>query len=126
MIPNLEIKGTRDTPEIIFDKESNLFEIKGNSLPEDTTKFFSPLFRWISEYIKSPNKSTHLICKLEYFNSSSAKMFYEVFLEFQKIAKTGNEIKISWYFAPGDKLIEEKGLEFQSILNIPFELTETK
>ncbi|MBU8893370.1 MAG: DUF1987 domain-containing protein [Bacteroidales bacterium] len=126
MIPNLEIKGTRDTPEIIFDKENNLFEIKGNSLPEDTTKFFSPLFEWISEYIKSPNKSTHLICKLEYFNSSSAKMFYEVFLEFQKIAKTGNEIKISWYFEPGDKLIEEKGLEFQSILDIPFELKEAK
>ncbi len=126
MLSKLEIKGTRDTPEIIFDKENNQFEITGDSLPEDTTKFFTPIFEWVSDYLKSPNKSTHLICKLEYFNSSSAKMLYELFFEFQKIAKAGSEIKISWYFEHGDKLIEEKGLEYQSILEIPFEFIETK
>ncbi|MCK5169388.1 MAG: DUF1987 domain-containing protein, partial [Bacteroidales bacterium] len=95
MLAKLEIKGTRDTPEIILDQENNQFEIAGNSLPEDTTKFFTPIFEWISDYLKSPNKSTHLICKLEYFNSSSAKMFYELFFELQKITKTSSKIKIS-------------------------------
>ena len=124
MQDKLEIKGTRDTPEIIFDVENNLFEISGNSLPEDTTKFFTPIFDWVESYVQNPNKETHIICRLEYFNSSSAKMFYELFFEFQKIMQTESSIKISWYFESGDKLIEEKGLEFQAILDIPFEMIE--
>ena len=66
MLTKLEIKGTRDTPELIFDPDMNRFEISGNSLPENPAKFFDSLFTWIESYVKSPNKETHLICKLEY------------------------------------------------------------
>jgi len=124
MLPKLELKETRDTPEVLFDKENNKFELRGSSLPEDTTKFFTPIFDWIEEYIKDPNNSTHLVCKFEYFNSSSAKMIYQVFIELEKIKETGKKIKVSWYYESGDKLIEEKGLEYQEILEIPFELKE--
>jgi hypothetical protein len=124
MIDKLEIKGTRDTPEIIFDPENNVFEISGNSLPEDTEKFFTPIFNWLEAYLKSPNKNTTIYCKLEYFNSSSAKMFYQLFIEFEKVKETQNDLKIKWHFDSGDTLIEEKGLEFQSVLDIPFELIE--
>ena len=126
MLTKLELEGTRDTPYIIFDPENNRFEISGNSLPEDSTKFFDPIFEWIENYIKAPNKNTELICKLEYFNSSSAKMLYQIFIELERIKETGNNIKISWHFEAGDKLIEEKGLEYQSILEIPFEMIESK
>ena len=125
MQPKLELTETRDTPYIIFDPEHNHFEISGNSLPEDSTKFFEPIFEWIEKYINDPLRNTILVCKLEYFNSSSAKMFYQVFIELEKIKDTGNEIKIKWYFEPGDKLIEEKGLEYQSILAFPFEMIES-
>lgn len=124
MISKLEVKGTRDTPEILFDPENNLFEISGNSLPEDTTKFFTPVFNWVEDYIKSPNKETSIQCKFEYFNSSSAKMLYELFFEFQKILQSDLLVTIFWHFESGDKLIEEKGLEFQSVLDIPFEMVE--
>ncbi len=124
MISKLEVRGTRDTPEILFDPENNLFEISGNSLPEDTTKFFTPVFNWVEDYIQSPNKETRIQCKFEYFNSSSAKMLYELFFEFQKILQTDSMVTIFWHFESGDKLIEEKGLEFQSVLDIPFEMVE--
>lgn len=124
MIDKLDIKGTRDTPEIIFDPENNVFEISGNSLPEDSEKFFTPIFSWLEAYIKSPNKETTIHCKLEYFNSSSAKLFYQLFIEFEKIKESGNEIRIKWHFDSGDTLIEEKGLEFKSVLDIPFEMIE--
>ena len=126
MIEKLDIKGTRDTPEITLDAENNIFEIKGNSLPEDSIRFFAPIFEWIEEYVKSPNESTLLICNLEYFNSSSAKMIYQVFIELGKIKETGNNVKIIWHYESGDVLIEEKGLEYQGILDIPFELIENK
>ena len=125
MIEKLELLETRDTPYLIFDPENNRFEISGNSLPEDSAKFFEPVFEWIENYIKYPNESTNLLCKMEYFNSSSAKMFYQIFIELEKINETGKQMKITWYFESGDKLIEEKGLEYQSILEIPFEMVES-
>lgn len=122
MIEKLEIEATRDTPEVLFDAKKNVFEIKGQSLPEDSARFFEPIFNWIEEYIKSPNNSTHLLCNLDYFNSSSAKMIYQLFIELENIKIKGKEVKISWYYEAEDKLIEEKGLEYKSILNIPFEM----
>jgi len=124
MLTKLEIEGTRDTAYILFDKENNLFEIKGNSLPENTNKFFEPIFDWIEHYLQDPNTDTNLKCDLEYFNSSSAKMIYQIFIEFEKILEHGNDVSISWYFESGDALIEEKGMEYKTILNIPFNLIE--
>ncbi len=124
MIQTLEITGTRDTPYVLLDSKKNLFQLTGNSLPEDSAQFFNPIFDWIEEYIKSPNKLTHLVCNLEYFNSSSAKMLYQLFIELENIKKTGNEVKISWHYESEDKLIEEKGLEYKSILSFPFEIIE--
>ncbi len=126
MIQTLEITGTRDTPYVLLDAKNNLFQITGNSLPENSAQFFNPIFDWIEEYLKSPNNSTHLICNLEYFNSSSAKMIYQLFVEIEKIKEAGKEIRISWYYESEDKLIEEKGLEYKSILSIPFEMIAKK
>jgi len=124
MIQILEITGTRDTPYVLLDAKNNSFQISGNSMPEDSSKFFNPIFDWIEEYIKHPNNSTHLVCNLEYFNSSSAKMLYQLFVELENINEAGKKVKISWYYDSEDKLIEEKGLEYKSILNIPFEMIE--
>jgi len=126
MLSKLELKATRDTPEIIFNPATSQFEISGNSLPEDTSKFFDPVLDWMEEYVKSPNKNTILKCQLEYFNSSSAKMLYQLFIELEKIKEFGSDVKINWYYEPGDSLIEEKGLEYHSILDLPFEMVEVK
>ena len=107
-----------------MDQENNKFEIKGNSLPENTNKFFEPVFNWLEQYTSSPNEETHLKCDLEYFNSSSAKTLYFLFLEFNKISDTNKKVRVSWLFDSGDALIEEKGLEYKTILKIPFEVIE--
>ena len=124
MIEKLEIKETRDTPSILFDAQNNLFEIKGNSLPEDTTGFFTPVFDWINTFKKEPTDNITLDCRLEYFNSSSAKMLYEIFFAFEEIAASGKKVNIRWFYEKDDKLIEEKGLEYKSVLEVSFELIE--
>lgn len=126
MLTKLEIKSTRDTPDILFDQENNIFEIKGSSLPENTSRFFEPVFKWIESYINQANTETHLICDLEYFNSSSAKMIFHIFLEFEKLLEKGKKLEISWYHDPEDMLLEEKGLEYKSILKAPFNLIPKK
>ena len=49
---------TSDTPEVILDKVSKQFSFAGSSIPENTKKFFQPIFDWIDEYLKDPVSDT--------------------------------------------------------------------
>lgn len=119
----LNLKGTEDTPEVLFNKETNQFLLSGRSLPEDAFLFYDPIIKWMSDYAKNPNPYSELIISLEYFNSSSVKQILNLISLFEDIVKSKKEAKIIWCFSEGDDLMEIKGLEFKSmVMNIPFEL----
>lgn len=118
---NLKLKATEDTPEVSFNIDSNKFVISGRSLPENAHAFYRPVIEWLEEYVKQPNSMSELTIALEYFNSSSVKQLLEMMTLFEKITVNGKEAKIIWCYSEGDDLMEIKGLEFHSMLNIPFE-----
>lgn len=123
MTTSINLKGTEDTPEIIFNKGMNQFSITGRSLPEDAFLFYDPIIKWLSDYVKNPNVYSELVIGLEYFNSSSVKQLLNLISLFEEIIKTQKEAKIIWCFSDGDDLMEIKGMEFKSmVMNIPFEL----
>jgi len=122
MIEPFILEETDDTPKVVLDKENNNFEISGKSLPEDAMKFFEPIQKWIIDYIKNPNQSTEFKLNLEYFNSASAKKIVDILINLEDLSKSGKEIKIIWYFGEDDELMENKGEEIKSIIDIPFEL----
>ena len=43
----LKIESTEDNPRIVLDRESNILEISGRSLPEDVKTFYEPMMSWI-------------------------------------------------------------------------------
>lgn len=118
----LKLRGTEDTPEVIFNKGTNTFSITGRSLPEDAFSFYSPVIAWMIAYSKKPNPVSELVIFLDYFNSSSVKQVLDLISTFEKIIKSGKEAKVTWCYSEGDDLMEIKGLEFKSMLSIPFEL----
>ena|ERR1035437_804559 len=117
-----KLKGTEDTPEVLFNKETNEFSITGRSLPEDALVFYNPVMAWMKAYVKQPNSISELKIALDYFNSSSVKQILDLILLFEEIIKSGKEAKVIWCYSEGDDLMEIKGLEFKSMLSIPFEL----
>lgn len=122
MINPFFFAGTEDKPKINFDPKNNIFEITGNSFPEESPKFYIPLIEWIAEYSKQANDNTHVVCKFEYFNSLSAKLLYELFFELQKITNTGKKVSVSWHYDPEDHFILDKGQEYKNVLDMPFNL----
>ncbi len=115
-------KATDDTPSIEFNRESNKFAITGRSLPEDAFNFYEPAANWMRSYAKEANASSELLISLDYFNSSTVKQLLTLFSLFEEINKSGKQAKIIWCYAEGDDLMEIKGEEFQSMLDLPFEL----
>jgi hypothetical protein len=113
----LNIEETPETPKVILNQKDGIFEISGRSLPEDAVEFYTPLMEWLKNYGKSPNPSTAILFKLEYFNTASSKLI----LELLKVAKAIDGVKVVWCHFEDDEDVLEAGKEFADQVSIPFE-----
>lgn len=46
----LSIKAKKDSPEVNFDPETNIFKVVGICHPENVTLFFQPVIEWLDNY----------------------------------------------------------------------------
>lgn len=116
----LIIERTDCTPSVILNKEEEIFEISGKSLPEDPVGFYTPILDWIRAYLKNPNQKTTLIFELIYFNTASSKIFFEIFREFNLAFMRGDDVMIHWCFDEDDEDIMEAGENFNEMTKVPF------
>ena len=122
MINDLKMAGTEDTPGIVFDRQANLFELTGRSLPEDVVSFYKPVIQWLAELGKSPIENLAFSFKLDYFNTASSKLILDILLEVNDIFNNGTPMKIKWYYLNMDRDMKEAGEEFSELVEIPFEI----
>jgi hypothetical protein len=121
----LKIEPTKFIPEIRFDPNAGLLEIKGNSYPENTAEFYAPVISWLEDYLSEPADRRAVVnVELTYFNSSSSKVLMNIFDMLENAAKKGAKIQVNWIYDPEDENILEFGEEFQEDFeNAEFRLT---
>ncbi|HQH41527.1 MAG TPA: DUF1987 domain-containing protein [Bacteroidales bacterium] len=120
MMEPLIITGTDEIPTVILDKEKNLFEISGQSIPEEAISFYSPVIDWFEEYSQNPNSKTILNLQLEYCNSSSSKAIVDILEILEEMNQKGNQVEVVWHYMEDDDDMLDMGKEFQEIINVPF------
>jgi len=118
----LHILATEDIPEIILDKEKEVFEISGRSLPEDINSFYQPVINWIQGYIRTPNPVTIFKFRFSYFNTASSKIILDILTMFEVMNEEGHNVVIRWYYQKDDEDMLEAGEEFAEMVEVPFEL----
>lgn len=124
----LNIDATLKSPKVIFDPENFLYEMEGNSRPENVRDFYYPIIDTLKEYFEeqhnkeniNQNKSFKFNFKLDYFNSSSAKFISDILVIVKKAVENGIDIKIYWYFEDGDEDMKEVGEDFSDMISFPF------
>ncbi|MCH8318783.1 MAG: DUF1987 domain-containing protein [Bacteroidetes bacterium] len=114
----LNFNAEEDTPNIIFDPQNNKFEISGNSYPENSSEYYSPILDWLDQYCAKPNKYTEIVFKLNYFNSSSYKCLLEILYKLEKISKEGYQVDIIWYYKEGDTELKKVGQELKEEVDL--------
>jgi hypothetical protein len=117
----IKIQGTEDTPKVTLDKEKEIMEISGRSLPEDVASFYDPVLTWLDEYAQSPNKKTVFNFKLVYFNTASSKLLLDILMKLEEIHEAGHDVLIRWHYPEDDEDMEEAGEEYSDIVDVPFE-----
>ena len=121
MIPFISEPEDLDNPKIILDKDMNIFEFSGRSLPEDSEEFFRPIYNWIDAYIQIPNEITKVIFRMDYFNTSSSKCILEILEKFENVLETDKKIKVIWYYNNMDEDMLEAGQDYSKMVRLPFE-----
>ena len=123
MMEALKISATEDSPEIIFDPANNIFQISKRSLPEDATGFYEPVIEWLNTYKSQANEHTHIIFKLEYFNTASAKQIYKILCMLEELSKE-KKVTVGWYYQKEDKDMKAAGERYSKLLLLKVELVE--
>ena len=120
----IQLEATNTTPKVVIDPVANVFEISGESRPENTSKFYTPIVNWFDGYRASlyfqksslgKAKKTSVVFKLDYFNSTSAKFILDIFFQLERIIKEGYEAEIVWHYDKRDTDMHESGEEFSKL-----------
>ena len=127
---NINIAATSKSPGVTLDTELNIFEIQGNSRPENVRDFYYPLIDKLKKYFedllaKNKMKATKDLplefkFKLTYFNSSSAKFILDILVLIKEYEDLGFNIKIYWHYDEDDEDMHVVGQDFSDMIDFPF------
>lgn len=118
----LIISSTDTTPDVYFDSNKGIMEIKGASYDEDSTEFYNRVIEWVEDYEKDPNSTVILNFHLKYLNSSSAYSLYELLKKFSDIMGKGVHVTVNWFHNREDEDIKEAGEEYSELLEMKFNI----
>jgi hypothetical protein len=104
---DIHVGGTIRTPEIEFNHLTGELVLSGRSIPENAAKVYDPLMEWINTYIKTPQETTNLHLKLEYFNSSSLIWIIKLIKLLSKIKRDESVLYINLYIENDDFEMKE-------------------
>ena len=121
---NLELEGTKVTPEVSLNAGKGELKFSGRSIPEDPGTFFTKILEWIEEYSQSSDRGLTAEFNLEYVNSGSSKYFLEIIRMLNEHHLKGKESRIIWLYEEDDESIQELGELYESTVELPFEIKD--
>jgi hypothetical protein len=115
-------EGSSLIPSINFDYKSGEFTIKGRmiSVAGEGYEYFKPLLDWVDRYTLNPAKQTIVDVDLEYCSSGSIMILYQIFKILDGLYKNGHDVSVFWHYFTEDEDNEEKGIQFQDLVQLPF------
>jgi hypothetical protein len=119
------------TPKICFSPDDNEFYIGGVSAPEDVRSLYYPVIDWINRFLdevlagmyKIYNHENPLRFKIDvsYFNSSSAKFFFDILTELKRLPPAGYPVKVEWFYEKEDSDLKEAGEDISTLVEMEFD-----
>ncbi|MFN2127163.1 MAG: DUF1987 domain-containing protein [Anaerolineales bacterium] len=125
------IEATSHSPKVSFDPEKQLFEISGESRPENASVFYEPILNWIKDFEATFDGNSEAFndpftfdFKLDYFNSTSAKFILDFCKKIGQLQVKGLQLNVRWLYEEDDDDMLEVGKEMARMAKIPFEYVE--
>lgn len=111
-----ELEGTRYTPKVVFDVKNKVFEISGDSRPEDTHTFYQLLIDWLSKLASASVQGDFKFkFAFDYLNSSSSKFIFKLIKCLKDLQSSGINFSIDWFYDEPDIDMKELGEEYAEL-----------
>lgn len=107
---SLIIEETKYTPKIELDVNGTI-SLVGKSYPENTFEFYAPVMEWIEKYFENAKEKTVVNLEIIYFNSSSSKLFFDLF-DLLEEESASNSVEINWIYDKENESALEAGEDF--------------
>jgi hypothetical protein len=119
---NLLIHSTDETPEINFNT-NGLLSVKGVSIPENITHFYTPVISWIDEFAQNLPANIQLTFEIEYINTSSTRVFLDIIKKINAYKQNCPDTVITWKYDQDDEDNFDLGkdLEYSAKAELVFE-----
>lgn len=120
---NLIVKQTQSTPAVNGDATTGTLTMSGDSYPENSYEFFSPVIAWLENLLGLPGFAIRLELHLMYMNTSSVKAMMDIFdLMEDAFADRNADLAVTWYFDPRNERVVEMIEEFREDCSFPFDI----
>jgi hypothetical protein len=110
------------SPEVSFDAEKGICEMKGDSFMNNVAEFYEPVLNWLRNYIVSGKKEIIFKFKLKYYNSSSSIGITAIMDLLKKFEIEGADVSVEWYYDKFEEETEEDVTDFAIASGISIKL----
>lgn len=122
LAPSYNSKRASYVPQITFDEENGIFSITGESYHEYSVEFFQPILDKLRAFTEQAiQRPLEVTFKMTYFNTSTARRFFEIFEVLEKYHQRGAKVSVKWYYKSDDLDIFDSGVEFSFQVSFEFE-----
>lgn len=119
-ISDIKLAATQSTPAIATSWTRGRLVMRGDSYPENSLQFFSPLLRWVKRYLGDAEEPLALELYLLYLNTSSVKAMMDIFDMLEDAHSEGRKVSVTWYYDPENERVAELAEEFKEDCSFPF------
>ena len=118
----LQIPSTQNqVPDVELDPDAGVLTFAGQCYMDNADKFFDPIFNWLEEFLDVYDQDILFEMQLEYFNTSSAKCLWEIFMRLERYQKEkGATAIVQWYFEEDDENTWDLFEDFKAEVAIKF------
>ncbi|MDR1754905.1 MAG: DUF1987 domain-containing protein [Eubacterium sp.] len=113
----LEKQKTGSTPYVYIDGDKGYIKLAGESFHENVIDFFREVNDWLDKYLKSDFSALTFDCAMEYFNSSTAKLLFNMLLNMDEYSIDGKKVTVNWITTVDNDIIIECGEDFEEEMN---------
>jgi len=123
MAYKLERERTNTSPRVLIDEEKGYMRFEGESYLEDIFGFFEEINEWLTKFLASDFTEFTFDCAMEYFNSSTTKVLYNI-LRLMDSHAPGKKVIVNWIVADeDDDMLIECGEDYEEEMeNLDFNL----
>lgn len=108
---DMNIEATQYTPAIAMNTSGEMSLI-GKSYPENTFDFYKPILQWLKDFLSNEdNSELNATFEITYFNSSSSKIFFDIFDLFDEFSDNVT-VNVVWRYEEENEFALEAGEDF--------------